>query len=78
MNIQLKNITKTYSSPVLDNISISFESGKIYVIKGISGCGKTTLLNIIGGIETDFEGEIITDMPKSTSYIFQNSLLDIG
>ncbi len=80
MIIELKNISKSYSAQVIKNLSYTFESGKIYVIKGVSGCGKTTLLNIIGGIETDFDGEIITDFNNaktfgSASYIFQNSLL---
>ncbi|MGI6744943.1 MAG: ATP-binding cassette domain-containing protein [Acutalibacteraceae bacterium] len=80
MIIELKNISKSYNAQVIKNLSYTFESGKIYVIKGVSGSGKTTLLNIIGGIETDFDGEIITDFNNaktfgSASYIFQNSLL---
>lgn len=80
MTIELKNITKSYNAPVIKNLSHKFESGKIYVIKGVSGCGKTTLLNIIGGIETDFYGKIENDfedikISDSASYIFQNSLL---
>lgn len=73
MTVELKNISKSYNSQVIKNLSYKFESGKIYVIKGVSGCGKTTLLNIIGGIETDFEGELRSS--DSVGYIFQNSLL---
>ncbi len=79
MKLELKNITKSYSTPVIKNLSYTFESGKLYVIKGVSGCGKTTLLNIIGRTDKAFEGEIHSDFhgdgSYSTAYIFQNSLL---
>lgn len=78
--IELIDIKKSYTYPVLLNISYLFESGKVYVIKGVSGSGKSTLLNIIGGLETDFEGSYLykgkTNVNrKEVSYIFQNSLL---
>lgn len=78
MKIQLKNITKKYGKAVIKQLSYAFESGKLYVIKGISGCGKTTLMNIIGGIDKDFDGEIIRENASNTGYIFQNSLLLSG
>ena len=56
---ELINISKSFDVPVLKKINHRFVSGNIYVLKGISGCGKTTLLNIIGGIETTYEGEMI-------------------
>lgn len=87
--LELVNVSKNYNRPVLQGINKKFESGKIYVIKGISGCGKTTLLNIIGGVETDYEGEMYFEKNKIISleakkfekyreeigYIFQQSLL---
>lgn len=73
--MELKNISKTYDGQtlVLKNISYSFEKGKIYVIKGVSGCGKTTLLNIIGHLDTDFSGYI--DYEDHIGYVQQHSLL---
>ena len=46
----VKNLSKSYDgvNQVIKDFSFDFEKGKIYVIKGISGCGKTTLLNILG------------------------------
>ena len=79
MKIRLDQVTKSYQSDVIKDLSYTFESGKLYVIKGVSGSGKTTLLNMIGGIDTDFTGSITpdTDEPLSAirSYVFQSSLL---
>ena len=87
--IELKNISKSYGKNVLKDVTYTFEKNKIYVIKGISGCGKTTLLNILGGLDSDFEGEYLYQgrniglcKPKEKArfrqevgYIFQSSLL---
>ncbi|MDD4123970.1 MAG: ATP-binding cassette domain-containing protein, partial [Bacilli bacterium] len=59
--IELINICKSYKyeekeSYILKNISISFSVGKIYAIVGKSGSGKTSLLNIIGCIDTSYKG----------------------
>ncbi len=77
MKLCIRNLSKAYDRMVLKDLSYCFETGKLYVIKGVSGCGKTTLLNILGGVETDFSGECFWDDRKkhSTGYIFQNSLL---
>ena len=46
--IQIKNITKKYNNlTALDNVSFSFEFGKIYGFLGRNGAGKSTLINII-------------------------------
>ena len=46
--IQIKNVTKQYKDVIaLDNISFSFEHGKIYGFLGRNGAGKSTLINII-------------------------------
>lgn len=69
----LKNIKKSYGDKVIfDNFDIEFEQGKITAVLGRSGCGKTTLLNIICG-STDFAGEV--EGPDKISYIFQSQRL---
>lgn len=78
MKIQLRNLTKKYEKDVIKQVSYTFEAGKLYVIKGVSGCGKTTLMNIIGGVDKAFEGEVIRENINNTGYIFQNSLLLSG
>jgi putative ABC transport system ATP-binding protein len=62
--IQLRGITKRYddmSQPALDSISLEIESGRITAIMGPSGGGKSTLLNLIGGLDRPTAGEIVVD-----------------
>ena len=75
MEIRLENLNKSFDGrPVLKDITYTFESGKLYVIKGVSGCGKTTLLNILGGVDTEYDGTCETGGVR-TAMIFQKSLL---
>ena len=51
MNIRLEHLRKEFSGTVaLDDLSITFQSGKLTTLLGPSGCGKSTLLNLISGI----------------------------
>ena len=58
--IELKNISKYYKETIaLKNINIKFPKKGFIAILGHSGCGKTTLLNIIGGLTKPSSGNII-------------------
>lgn len=59
--IELKQIVKTYEHNlnVLNNISLKIEIGEYLEIIGKSGSGKSTFLNIIGLLDTNFSGELI-------------------
>lgn len=60
VRLRIKKLTKIYDNrKVLDNITFSVNDGEFLSILGASGCGKTTLLKIIIGIETPTEGRII-------------------
>ncbi|TYQ16710.1 UNVERIFIED_CONTAM: ABC-2 type transport system ATP-binding protein [Acetivibrio alkalicellulosi] len=60
--IEVKNISKYYGKVcALDNISVKFESNKIYGLLGRNGAGKTTLLNLITNRLFPTEGEITID-----------------
>lgn len=68
--LQLKNITKDYISGdstvhALKGVSINFRKSEFVSILGQSGCGKTTLLNIIGGLDRYTSGDLIIN-GKST------------
>jgi len=73
-DIVLKNISKSFGmKTVLNEINFTFEAGKFYVLRGESGCGKTTLLNIIAGYYMPDSGEIISE--ANIEYLFQDELL---
>lgn len=65
--LKLKDLSKEYISkhagiiPVLKCINYTFSNSGLYSILGESGCGKTTLLNLIGGLDTLTNGDILVD-----------------
>ncbi len=79
--IELKNVSFVYGKgtpfekKALDNISIAFEKGKITGLIGHTGCGKSTLVNLLNGLYRPSEGEVylngenIWDKPKEIAKI---------
>ncbi|MEG0409017.1 MAG: ATP-binding cassette domain-containing protein [Bacilli bacterium] len=62
MAIELKEIEKKYDNKIIfENLNMKFEKGKLTVVYGKSGCGKTTLLNIVGLLEKTTKGRILYD-----------------
>lgn len=64
--LELHDIRKSYyigktAFPVLKGINLSFEKGEFVSILGESGGGKSTLMNIIGGLDRHFEGQVIVN-----------------
>jgi len=60
--LELANLTKTYGGrTVLSNLSHRFESGRFIAIMGESGVGKSTLLNLIAGLDAADSGDVIVD-----------------
>lgn len=73
-DICVKNLTCSYEQKtIFDNFDVTFEQGKINVILGGSGVGKTTLLNAIADIKS-YEGQI-EGCEGGVSYIFQKDRL---
>ena len=71
--VQLKDITKVYKMGeveirAVDGISFEIEKGEFVVIVGPSGAGKTTVLNIRGGMDTASSGRILVDGANITGY----------
>lgn len=76
MKITIKDLNKSYGKEkIFENFSIEFESGKINCILGESGCGKTTLLNIIAGLIKVDTCRIDGITKKDISYVFQEDRL---
>ena len=78
--INLKNIHKSYSVdertlPVLKGIDLHIPEKSITVILGRSGCGKTTLLRLVGELEQPDSGEIQFEAAHKTAFVFQESRL---
>lgn len=72
--ILLKGLSKAFSEKViLDNVDHRVQSGKVYCLTGGSGCGKTTLLRMIAGLEKPDSGEI--EVQGKISYSFQEPRL---
>lgn len=82
--IVLKNISVTYGkkeakTDALRKIGLEIEKGEFVTISGKSGCGKTTLLNVLGGIITPdegeylYEGEDVSGFPDEKLSGFRNS-----
>ena len=71
--LRLENITKNYevgkqTTPVLKGVSVRFRRNEFVSILGQSGCGKTTLLNLIGGLDRATSGEIFIDGVSTKDY----------
>ena len=71
--VQLQDITKVYKMGeveirAVDGINFSIQKGEFVVIVGPSGAGKTTVLNILGGMDTATTGRITVDGEDITGY----------
>lgn len=76
MDIILDHISKAYGEKqVLRALSHSFPQGQISCILGASGCGKTTLLRLIAGLEAPDSGMITGLEDKKISAVFQEDRL---
>jgi ABC-type lipoprotein export system ATPase subunit len=61
--IEVKDLIKKYNGrkAVLDGVSFSVDESEFVMIYGKSGCGKTTLLNILGGLDRPTSGSVVID-----------------
>ena len=62
--LQVRGLTRRWSpgaKPVFENVSFALERGEFVCIIGHSGCGKTTILNILAGLDEASGGEVIMD-----------------
>ncbi|HEY5589206.1 MAG TPA: ATP-binding cassette domain-containing protein, partial [Candidatus Paceibacterota bacterium] len=71
--IELKNVKKTYHMgeviiKAVDDVSFSIEEGEFVVVIGASGAGKTTILNLLGGMDQVTSGNIVVDGNEISEY----------
>lgn len=71
--LELKNITKTYvagdtKTAALDGVSLCFGSNEFVAILGASGSGKTTMLNVIGGLDQYESGDLVINGISTKEY----------
>ncbi len=84
-SIRVESVVKTFGNTrALDGINVVIEPGELFFLLGASGCGKTTLLRCIAGLETPTQGAIyfgdrnVTDMPphkREAAMVFQSYAL---
>lgn len=80
--IEIKNVTKIIKhNTVIDNVSLTVNSGKITGLKGVNGSGKTMLMRLVSGLILPTSGEIIIDgetlgkditFPRSIGTLIEN------
>lgn len=71
--ITFENVKKTYTMGeikihALDGVSFAINEGEFVIIAGASGAGKSTILNLLGGMDTVSEGTIVVDGKEISSY----------
>lgn len=60
--IKIKNLNKSFGDNIIfDNFNVTINDGEYVVFAGKSGCGKTTLLNIIGALEKPDSGKVLVN-----------------
>ena len=61
--LEMNNIRYSYDNKrnVLNCINMALDEGKMYAILGQSGCGKTTLLSLLGGLDSPADGQVLYD-----------------
>ena len=71
--VKLKNVSKIYRMGeveirAVDNIEFAIDKGEFVVVVGPSGAGKTTVLNILGGMDTVTSGDVLVDGENIAKY----------
>ena len=81
--LEVQNVTFSYDdeTPVIQNIDLTLRKGELVSLIGVSGCGKTTLFNVIAGINKPQQGKVllngrdVTGKTGNISYMLQKDML---
>ena len=71
--VRMSDVTKVYKMgeveiPAVDGVDFSIKKGEFVIVVGPSGAGKTTVLNILGGMDTVTRGEVFVDGENIAQY----------
>ncbi len=71
--IKFENVKKTYTMGeveinALDGVNFSIDKGELVIIVGASGAGKSTILNVLGGMDSSTDGVVIVDSKNISNY----------
>ena len=61
LKLEVRAVGKDFLLPIIDSVSFRVEAGEFVCLLGPNGCGKTTLLRIVGGIESASRGTVLLD-----------------
>jgi NitT/TauT family transport system ATP-binding protein len=61
VKLLVEDVAKTYLIPIIDRVSFAVDAGEFVCLLGPNGCGKTTLLRIVGGLEPVSRGLVLLD-----------------
>jgi ABC-type nitrate/sulfonate/bicarbonate transport system ATPase subunit len=61
VKLLIEDVGKDFTIPVIDRVSFAVEAGEFLCLLGPNGCGKTTLLRIVGGLEPASRGRVMLD-----------------
>jgi tungstate transport system ATP-binding protein len=84
ISLEIENIQKTYrNAKAVDSVSFKFEGGKIFLLIGSNGAGKTSLLRIIAGLEKPDQGNMLfngqatsdSEIRKISTLVFQRTAM---
>src|SRR5580658_2334773 len=72
--VQARNVSKNFTGrPILEELDLEIRPGEFVALLGRSGAGKSTLLRIFGGLDPDYDGDVL--VPQRRAVIFQEPRL---
>jgi sulfonate transport system ATP-binding protein len=72
--VQARNVSKNFTGrPIIEDLDLEIRPGEFVALLGRSGAGKSTLLRIFGGLDPDYEGDVL--VPRRRAVVFQEPRL---
>lgn len=72
--VQARNVSKNFTGrPIIEDLDLEIRPGEFVALLGRSGAGKSTLLRIFGGLDPDYDGDVL--VPRRRAVVFQEPRL---